>query len=224
MAYLRFSLKLTSSGEKAEAPVCPSQFNKQLVQYKQSSFEFMTGSYLCCTCLTWLLLLLWTDVPALSSQHMQRVFGCFSAVWYHPHRDFGSSPSGLFTITKTDGEADKQHGLRSCPLLSTKYFSLATVSWPACRYSVQWSTHMHTDHRAVRLLLLHLPPSQASWLSPSTRPQSRKNSRRRLCSRSGCRGWDATGTAGEDVSAAEGPTHRGDEDTYLTVSLLFALM
>ncbi len=90
------------------------------------------------------------------------------------------------------------------PLQPTKYFSLATVSWPAVG-SVQSSTHMHTDHRAVRPTLTLTPPSatRASWLSPITRLQSRQNSHRLLCSRFGCHGWAVTWTAGEDVSAVK---------------------
>lgn len=103
-------------------------------------------------------------------------------------------PSG-FLNHGTDGEADKRCYLRSFPLLLTKYFSLATVSWPAVG-SVVKHTHTHRSQSCVP------PPStQASWLLPSTCLQSRKNSHKLLCSRSGCQGWAATWTAGGDVSA-----------------------
>lgn len=57
-------------------------------------------------------------------------------------------------------------------------------------------THIEA-HRALSLA----PAGQASWLSPLTHQSNTDDSHRPLCSRSGCHGWAATWTAGEDVSA-----------------------
>lgn len=151
---LRLRFWLPSCGKKGE-PFYTAQFDKQT----SCATEFMRGSHLCHTGLTWLGSSYsdWETICVTTTHAQISGFGSFSAVWHH-HRDLSNSPQA-FLNHETDGEADKQHGLRSPPALPTKYFSLATVSWPAV--GIQWSTHMHTDHRAARLSrsrsLLHLP-------------------------------------------------------------------
>lgn len=89
--------------------------------------------------------------------------------------------------------------LSSSPFLPTKYFSLITVSWPAV---VLREAHTCTQITEPQSFCPE-PASKASWLSQLT--QSRRNSPRLPCSRSGCHGWAAAWTAGEDVSAVNKP-------------------
>lgn len=128
-------------------------------------------------------------------------FECFSAVWHH-HRFWQLPSSGLFKSCNKQAErqTSSMASAHTPPLPSPAYqvLLLSNSQLTCSRECSVKHTYMHTDHRAV--CLSHSPATRASWLSALT--QSRRNSHRLLCSRSGCHGWAATWTAGEDVSTA----------------------
>lgn len=153
----RLRLKLPSSGKKGEAPLHTSQNSLCSTNCAHlNSWEVPTSVTLVWNVLTALIL---TEKPAVSPQQMYSTVDLDASLLSDITTETLAAP--LRPFKSWNRRRGRQAGWPPVlPLLPTKYFSLATVSWPAVG-SVQWSTHMHTD-RAVCLSrshsLLRLPP------------------------------------------------------------------